>query len=373
MMTSRIKAARKDREWSQTRLIGELERVAHRRGQTLPSRETLKARVSRWENNHAAPDEFYRRLLREALGLDDRELGFVPEVIDAETPALEELRARLSTATQADAVLLDSLRNQTEAICTQDRQYGAGALLEQMRGHVNNIEQHLGHTVFDSSRRPLAVLLADAASLAGWQALDRGGVDAAWRFFETAGKAALQGGESALYAFSRVEQAHVLVDLDDPRAAAQLVNSVWAETGAAVAPGMRCWLAAAAAEMHATAGEKDKALGMLSVAESVADAFGGELPPYLVFNQTHLERWCGHTLVLLRDPAAEARVRQSIEDMDSSFTRAGAALRIDLAASLQTRGETAEAAEHLKEAELLARRVGSRRQMLRLQRLRNAS
>ena len=102
------------------------------------------------------------------LGLDDRELGFVSESSDAVTPAADELRARLSTSKEVNALLIDSLRSQTEAIRAQDKQYGAGALLEQMRGHVNNIEQHLSHAILDSSRKPLATVLADAAALAGW-------------------------------------------------------------------------------------------------------------------------------------------------------------------------------------------------------------
>lgn len=61
-----------------------------------------------------------------------------------------------------------------------------------------------------------------------------------------------------------------------------------------------------------------------------------------------------------------------IGGMDSSFTPAGAALRIDRAAALQSRGAKAEAAAQLKKAELLARRVRSRRQMVRMERLRVA-
>ena len=45
----------------------ELQRVAGRRNISLPSLETMKSRVSRWEKGHATPDEFYRQLLREAL------------------------------------------------------------------------------------------------------------------------------------------------------------------------------------------------------------------------------------------------------------------------------------------------------------------
>ena len=70
-MASRIKAARQDRGWSQTRLIAEMQRLAQRRGDELPTLETMKSRVSRWENGHATPDDFYRQLLREAFGMDD--------------------------------------------------------------------------------------------------------------------------------------------------------------------------------------------------------------------------------------------------------------------------------------------------------------
>lgn len=372
-MASRIKAARQEREWSQTRLIGELERVAARRGVTLPSRETLKSRVSRWENNHAKPDDFYRQLLREALGLDDRELGFEQDHDSSVVPAVDQLLAVLNASPAPDSTLLDALRTQTEAIRLQDRQYGAGALLEQMRGHVANIEQHLTHAVFESSRKPLAWQLADAAALAGWQALDLGAIDQAWRFFETASAAAQQAGDKALFGFARMEQAHVLAELTKLTAAAQLAQSVWDQVQGYVQPSMRCWLAAATAEMLAVGDDSRSSVAMLHAAESQVDALQGECPPYLVFNATHLDRWVGHTLALLGDSAAERRLRQAEAEMDASFTRASASLGLDLATSLLRRGEREEANQRISQAELLARRVGSRRQLARAQRLRTAS
>ena len=372
-MPSRIRAARQERGWSQSRLIGELELVAKRRSQTLPSRETLKSRVSRWENARARPDDFYRQLLREAFGLDDRELGFAHEFDESATPAADELRMRLSTTRVADGTLLESLRSQTEAIRRQDRQYGAGALLEQMRGHVANLDQHLAHAVFDSSRQPLARLLADAAALAGWQALDLGAIDQAWRFFETATRAAQQAGDTALYAFARVEQAHVLTELEQADAAADLAQSVWEHAHSKVAPGLRCWLSAATSELGAAAGHADESIAMLRRAESDAGSLGDALPPYLVFDQVHLERWIGHTLVLLGDPAAVGTLRQAADGMDPSFIRADASLRLDLASALRQQGSLEESAIELQKAEALARRVGSRRQLNRLRRLRSAS
>src|SRR6476659_2918325 len=129
-MTSRIRTARRDRDWSQTRLIAELQRVALRRGIALPSLETLKSRVSRWENGHSVPDEFYRQLLREAFGMDDHELGFSLDADEPLAAAVDELHLRLAFSKATDGALLDALRAQTEAIRLQDREFGAGLLLE---------------------------------------------------------------------------------------------------------------------------------------------------------------------------------------------------------------------------------------------------
>jgi transcriptional regulator with XRE-family HTH domain len=373
-MTNRIRAARKDRDWSQTRLIAELERVAKRRNVTLPTRETLKSRVSRWENGHARPDDFYRQLLREALGMDDRELGW-DSVADASIAvAAEELEVHLATEKAVDGALLGALRSQTEAIRLQDRQYGAGLLLEQMRGHVQNLERHLSHTVFEEARRPLAQLLADAAALAAWQALDVGAVEQAWRSFETATAASRQADDPASYAFARLEQAHVLTELCQPSTAADLAESVWREVHAAVVPVVKCWVAAATAEMAAGDGRRDEALKMIVRAEADANLLvKGDQPPYLVFNQTHLERWIGHPLVELRDSSAEDRLRPILAEMDHSFVRASASLALDLAAAVQQQGEQLEARVLLSRGEALAHKVGSRRQLRRAQRLRAAS
>ena len=373
-MANRIKAARQELRWSQSRLIAELERVAARKGATLPSRETLKSRVSRWENNHAKPDDFYRELLREALGLDDIELGFAEVAVDFASSAADELRAKLSLETLTNDSLLEALRTQTEAIRRQDRQFGAGALLEQMRGHINNLEQHLTLAVFESRRQPLAWQLADAAALAGWQALDLGAIDQAWRFFETASKAAQQASDEALYAFARLEQAHVLMELDQARAAADLAREVWGQNHARVPDAMRCWMAAATSEMLADGGERSTSLELLHAAESSVEALDtADCPPYLVFNATHLQRWIGHILEILGDAAAESRLRQAAAEMDGTFTRASASLKLDLAGALLRRGEREEAKGLICEAELLARRVGSRRQLGRVSRLRTTA
>jgi hypothetical protein len=339
----------------------------------LPSLQTLKSRVSRWENGHSVPDEFYRQLLREALGMDDRELGFTPEAEEPLAPAADELHLRLALSKRTDGALLEALRAQTEAIRVQDREFGAGLLLEQMRGHVRNLEAHLSHTVFDAGRRPIAHILADAAALAGWQALDVGALDQAWRSFESSSAASRQAGDQSLYAFARLEQAQVLTELELPAAAADLAETIWLEVGDAATPAVRCWMAAATAEMLAVADRREDALRMIGVAESLAGGISRDRPSYLVFDTTHLNRWIGHSLVQLDDSGAEQVLKDAQTAMDASFTRASASLTLDLAAAVLLRDDQQQSNDLLARGEALAKKVGSRRQLRRAQQLRAAA
>ena len=172
-----------------------------------------------------------------------------------------------------------------------------------MRGHVNNLEQHLTLAVFEQRRQPLAWQLADAAALAGWQALDLGAIDQAWRFFATASQAAQQAGDEALYAFARLEQAHVLKELAQPQAAADLAQEVWRRNQGRVPEVMRCWMAAATSEMLAEGGD-ERPRRWTSCARPrprPTRSTKDDCPPYLVFNATHLDRWIGHILEILGD------------------------------------------------------------------------
>src|SRR3954451_15427070 len=82
MMETQLKAARRARGWAQMRLLSELQRVAKFRDVALPSRNSLKTEVSRWENGHVTPTEPYVALLAEVYELNPTELGLpvaVPE------------------------------------------------------------------------------------------------------------------------------------------------------------------------------------------------------------------------------------------------------------------------------------------------------
>lgn len=364
-MTTKLQQARAARRWSQARLIRELQATAKRDGTTLPGADSLRGQVSRWENGHVQPEADYRRLLRLVYGLDDAGLGLTADAPRA--PALvdsDELRAHLAGAGRVDLELLQLLDDQTDRVRRLDRTLGAPALLEQMRGHIAQVRDLLAHTVLDRDRRPLAGILADAAALAGWQALDVGDALQAWRFHEAGRRAAAESGSPCLQAHAMGEQAFVLLDLGQPRAAVALLDDA-RSVESRVPAQMRAWLHAASAEALAAAGDAASARSALSAAERTLPSQGDPATPYLSLDPVHLARWRGHSLTRLQDPAAVSVLTEALEQMDPSFTRANAALRCDLAQALLDQGDRDLAEAQVVAGRALALQTGSVRQQRR--------
>jgi transcriptional regulator with XRE-family HTH domain len=187
-MPTRLQAAREARGWSQPQLISRLTAKASSDGVHLPGLVSLKSMVSRWENGKAQPDPLYARLLREVYGLSDTELGLKISTgsgLDVETAA-DELARHLSTSAGLSMDTVKLLQEQTDRYRLLDRPLGAPRLLEQIRGHIAGLSEMLSYGVTGACRRPVAAVLADAATLAGWQALDVGALAQAWDHFETA-------------------------------------------------------------------------------------------------------------------------------------------------------------------------------------------
>src|SRR3954451_6057009 len=72
---NRLRAAREERGWSQSRLMYELERLAGASGLAVPGRERLRIMVSRWEKARLRPDSSYRRMLCQIYGRGPADLG----------------------------------------------------------------------------------------------------------------------------------------------------------------------------------------------------------------------------------------------------------------------------------------------------------
>ena len=307
------------------------------------------------------------------LGLSPRQITARtrPRSITPARPGQDtELLRQITAARSIDGTVVRVLQGETDNIRLLDRRLGAPAVAGSLEAHISHIETGLRYSLRPGNREQLAVVLADASALAGWQAIDMGRLSRAWEHFERAIAAAREAGDACLLAFAAGEQAYVLLDLHRPAEALAMVRAAYEETQAAIPHEVRGWLRAAEAEMAAAAGEESTCRTALdSAAREIGHGPAREDLPYLALNETHLARWRGNCLVLFGDPQTADDLTAALAAMDGSFTRAEASLRCDLAAALHVRGEQDEAKRHLKRARELAQITGSARQRRRIREL----
>jgi transcriptional regulator with XRE-family HTH domain len=282
-----------------------------------------------------------------------------------------ELLRRITSARYIDDTVIGVLQDETDAIRLLDRRLGAPAITAKLEAHITHLCDSLRHSLSPQRRARLAMVLADAAALAGWQAIDMAWLPAAWGHFEMATAAAREAADDSLLAFAAGEQAYVLLDLGQPAQALEKVRAVRVEARTAIPRLLRGWLHAAEAEMAAAAGQQAACRSALDfAARQVTHPQADNALPYLALDATHLARWRGNCLVQFGDSATITDLTTALGAMDGSFTRAEAGLRCDLAAALHTAGERTTARSHLCRAGELAQLTGSARQRRRITELR---
>ncbi len=303
------------------------------------------------------------------VATDDPPTAVTPEPVSlaGDQGQPRELLRQLASARNIDADVVQVLQEETNAVRLLDRRLGAPAVAAKLEAHIAHLTVSLHHSLSPDRRQQLAAVLADAAALAGWQAIDMGRMDAAWNHFETATAAAREAHDNCLLAFAAGEQAYVLLDLGQPTEALDKVRTVYDQTHAAIPHQMRGWLRAAEGEMAAASrkqGDCHRALDEASA--ELGHGPSGEDLPYLALNDTHLARWRGNCLVHFGDPSTITELTTALAGMDGTFARAEAGLRCDLAAALHVTGESEEARRHLARAAELAQLTGSARQRRRI-------
>lgn len=373
-MSNGLRALRTAREWSQERLVREIERYAHRHAITVASRASLHVYISEWENGRRPISGRYARILRSLLGATDKELfsGGSPSGETIAVDGYDELMTRVDSARSVSLTMVNTFMDQTELLRTVDRQMGAASLIDQMTGHLSTLEDALTFAVLPETRRPVALALAGAATLAAWQALDSGAVERAWRHYELGKRAAKEADEPMYYAHATAEQAYVLSDAGRLTLAVDLVRDAQRVGGSKLSPRLRAWLYAAEAELCAKAGLPGDCQLALEKAANHLPAGDEPRDPDMLsifLNAGHLARWRGNALALIGDSDAVDSLYEALQTSDPTFIRATAGLRCDLAQAHMARGEYSQASEHLGQARLLANRTGSVRHRRRIEQI----
>jgi tetratricopeptide (TPR) repeat protein len=341
---------------------------------SIASPASLKMLLSSFENGRREVREPYRSLFRAIYGLTDDELfGPVEAAVltyeDAEYFALAE---RIASSRRVDLSTAQMLARQTDYLRAMDCKMGAASLVDQMNGHLQTLQEALSHAILPSIRRPLAAVLADAAALAAWQALDVGAINRAWKHHETARYASLEARDPVLLAHAMAQQAFVLVDVGEFGSALELAQEARREAGAGVAPRFMAWLFAAEAEVQAAGGNASEANRAFDLAANHLpvgpEAIDPDMP-FIVLNAAHLARWRGNAFAKLGSADAIADLYTALDGSGTVSDRGEASLRCDLAQAHLRRGERDEARKQASEAWRLARQAGSVRQRQRIQAL----
>lgn len=350
--------------------------------------------IARWERGNVRwPSTTYRSALRAVLDVaSDADLGFSPRrqpvelriresceppppvsddsaLVSPPPDSIAELAEWLDKALAVDPAMIDLLDSQTDYLRTMDRNFGAVTLSEQMRGHIRTLVRLVSHSVRNTTRSSLARVLADAAALAGWQALDRGQIAQAWQHHESAKTAATEAGSPALLAHAMAEQSFDLIDLGRPADAIALVEHARFVAGTAVPPLLVAWLWAAEGEVHAAARESAMCRRAFEAAiHALPTDTHDPTVPYISLNSGHLARWYGNALARLGDAEAIEHLYAALERTDPTVShRARAALHTDLAYALTASGDHDQAGVQISKARMLATRVGSARQWRRIE------
>ncbi|WP_328223884.1 XRE family transcriptional regulator [Streptomyces sp. NBC_00310] len=326
--------------------------------------------VSEWENGKRSISDRYAVILRQLMGVTDPELRGAPPV--AATPTADgydELLSRIDSASSVDESMVQAFNGQTELLRTMDRRLGAASLVDQVTGHLAALEDALSFAVLPHTRRPVALALAGASTMAAWQAIDAGAVERAWRHYELAKRAARDAEAPMYLAHAMAEQAYVLCEAGRPALGVDLVRDAQRTLGQAGSPRLRAWLYAAEAEMCAHAGMPNDCRHALDRAVASIPAGPEDRDPDMLsifLNSAHLARWRGNVLALLGDDEAVISLYDALGMADPTFVRANAGLHADLAQAHLARAEYDDANTHIRQARLLASRTGSVRQRRRV-------
>jgi tetratricopeptide (TPR) repeat protein len=364
MAETRLREVRALRGYSAQAVIDMMLRRAEMLGVPVMTPASLKTKLSVWENGRTAVSPTYQRLFRDIYGLTNEELGFPPEPDDGE---VEELRSRLTIARTVDTGTVALFRQQIESARHVDRQFGGITVLDELRSHMDQVERLLGYSTMHGQRERLAVVLTEAAALAGWEALDRNAIRQSWDHHERAKAGAREAGSALLLAHAIAQQAFILIDIAEVDAAvAQFAEArTLAEQSAPAL--LRSWLAAAHGEGLAAAGHRDEALRAFDTADQLlpVEPVNADLP-FLFLAGGHLDRWRGHAMSRLGEPDAIEQITHALPRLPPDWTRSRTSMLVDLAYAYAAAGDRDAALTHARQAKRLAMQIKSDRQLRRL-------
>lgn len=410
-MENPLRAARLARGWSQAALHRQMSRAADRKGSGLPQWTSMRQLISRWENDRAKPDGFYRALLCEiyrsdaaGLGLGDEPVdeGFALRFEESYTDVVDTLAtlwrwdverrqflrsaafaaggaaavpvstssvlpgpARVSGTIRVGMADVESLRDLTLAFRRADNRSGGGSVRDRL---VRTLRHEVGPLLskgrYDAdSGRALVVATAEMTQLAGWMSYDCGMHGLSQRYLTQALSLATAVEDHALSGEILAAMAHQASYVGQ---SAQAVNYAAAAARSGRKSGQRHLVAEAAvleAQGHAGLEAGRATAEALSRAEQQLDRADRESgPDYLAYlDEAYLSAKFGHVFRQLGDGRKTVHFAERSLDMQPGFER-GRVFNLTLLAHGHAQiGAVDQSAEKAREALRLGSEIQSAR------------
>jgi transcriptional regulator with XRE-family HTH domain len=196
-----IAQARRERGWSQLRLLGQLRLVAQAAGIALSDDAALRITLSGWENGHHQPGKVYQRLLCDALELTESDLGFASPA-GAQRPVVGQ---------EAVAYLNSMLQLHTRA----DQVMGSRLLVDVVREQTQQAEQWT-HEARGPVHEPLLATVSQYAEFCGWLHQDQGHFAEADEWTRRAVEMAQELGDDRLVAYGLMRRSNIATESSRP-------------------------------------------------------------------------------------------------------------------------------------------------------------
>ena len=357
---SPLRQARRKAGWTKAAAIRRFIDAVKARGVMPPEVESLERMFSYWESGRRAVTvPAYQEAFCAIYGAPPAALGFS---FALEPAIVTELDERLELV-DVDEALVELLETHTQHLRLLDRRLGSTTRAAMAEAHAEQLADLL-HRSVGPHRKALAAAAAEACLLAGWMALDRSDIKAAWDWHSLARSAAIESGSADHIAHAYGQQAIVLLDAGQTLAALDAAQEA-SRVAAGSPPILRAWMAATEAEVLSANGDSAGAARRFNDAARHLARDNDEAVPFVMLTESHLERWRGHALVTAHDPAA-IEVLTAALAADGDSVRASASLHTDLAIAVLRHADRDAGWHEAGRAAELAHRSGSTRQAKRL-------
>jgi transcriptional regulator with XRE-family HTH domain len=391
---SRLKDARMARGWSQTRAVAELRARARSMGVTLPGPGSLKTQLSRWENGHRTPDDFYRGLLEkiyetsaadlEIVGrghLNGLELGRTwAETVAAATQLCEDdmnRRELLQAATFTAAAIaspafqalvhvptdgperirgrvvvgerdVQTIRDMRAGLASIDNRYGGGQIRSTAANFLaRDVIPLLRDGRFDvATGRSLFSAAAELAHLVGWMSHDVGAHGMGQRYLIQALGLAQAADDQALMGEILAAQSHQATYLGYGSEAVDLAQAAGQIADRRGIAALKAECRVMAAHGRASLGEGRQCAAALHAAELALDQADRTSEPHWIgyFDESYMAAKFGHCFRALGDNANAVEFAKRSLNMDGQRYARGRAFNLTLLAHSHAQAGQVDAA-----------------------------